>query len=159
VVTEGDAVTFSGSASDAEDGDLSASLVWTSDLDGQIGSGASFTTSGLSVGGHTVTASATDSAGASGSDAVGVTVDSATGGGISLSANGYKVKGRHNIDLSWGGASSTNVDVFRDGGLVTTTANDGAYTDATNNRGGASYSYQVCEAGTSTCSNVATVVF
>ena len=159
VVTEGDAVTFSGSASDAEDGDLSGSLVWTSDLDGQIGTGASFTTSGLSVGGHTVTASVTDSGGANGSDAVGITVESATGGGISLSANGYKVKGRHNIDLSWSGATSTDVDVFRDGALVTTTANDGAYTDATNNRGGGSYAYQVCEAGTSTCSNVANVVF
>ena len=133
--------------------------MWTSDLDGQIGTGASFTTSGLSVGGHTVTASVTDSGGANGSDAVGITVESATGGGISLSANGYKVKGRHNIDLSWSGATSTDVDVFRDGALVTTTANDGAYTDATNNRGGGSYAYQVCEAGTSTCSNVANVVF
>jgi hypothetical protein len=57
----GDLVTFTGTASDPEDGDLSASLSWTSSLDGSIGSGASFQTSGLSVGDHTITASATDS--------------------------------------------------------------------------------------------------
>ncbi len=59
---EGDPVTFSGTASDPEDGDLSASLAWTSSLDGAIGGGASFMTSSLSVGTHTITASATDAA-------------------------------------------------------------------------------------------------
>ena len=57
----GDVVTFTGTATDPEDGDLSASLSWTSSLDGPIGSGASFETSSLSVGTHTITASATDS--------------------------------------------------------------------------------------------------
>lgn len=78
---------------------------------------------------------------------------------ISLTANGYKNKGRHTVDLSWNGAASTNVDIFRDGSLIATTANDGAYTDAMNSRGGGSYSYQVCEAGTSTCSSQVTVSF
>jgi extracellular elastinolytic metalloproteinase len=158
--TEGDAITFSGSATDAEDGDLSGSLAWTSSLDGSIGSGASFTTSTLSTGSHTITASVTDSGGANGSDSIGISVQ-AVGGGedISLSAVGYKVQGRHHADLTWSGATSTNVDVFRNGALITTTANDGFHTDATNNRGGATYDYQVCEAGTTTCSNVATVVF
>ena len=66
--------TFTGDATDAEDGDLTASLAWTSDLDDAIGSGGSFTTSGLSVGSHTITASVTDSGGASGSDSVQITV-------------------------------------------------------------------------------------
>lgn len=83
-----------------------------------------------------------------------------TGGDdISLSANGYKVKGRHNIDLIWDGAGSANVDIYRDSQLLTTTGNDGAYTDSTNNRGGAVYSYQVCEAGTSMCSSEVNVIF
>lgn len=81
------------------------------------------------------------------------------GGGITLSATGYKVRGVHTIDLSWSGATSTDVDVYRNGGFVVTTANDGAYTDSTGNKGGGSYDYQVCEAGTGTCSNVATVTF
>lgn len=158
--TEGDAITFTGSASDTEDGDLSASLVWTSSADGQIGTGASFTTSTLSTGSHTITASVTDSGGANGADSIGISVQAAGGGGgISLSATGTKVKGVHTVDLAWSGATSTNIDVFRNGALITTTANDGAHTDSTGQKGGATYDYQVCEAGTTTCSNVATVVF
>ncbi len=58
----GDPVTFTGTASDPEDGDLSAVLSWTSSINGQIGLGASFQTAGLSPGSHTITASATDAA-------------------------------------------------------------------------------------------------
>lgn len=46
----------------------------------------------------------------------------------------------------------------RNGQRVTTTANDGAYTDNVG-KGSATYSCVVCEAGTSTCSNEVTVVF
>ena len=78
---------------------------------------------------------------------------------ISLSANGYKVKGNQRVDLTWSGAGSANVDVFRNNVKITTTANDGAYTDAINKKGSGTYTYRVCEAGTSTCSNNSTVVF
>src|SRR5207253_3547739 len=43
-------VTFGASATDATDGDLSGGLVWTSDIDGPIGSGPSFFTNTLRVG-------------------------------------------------------------------------------------------------------------
>ena len=76
-----------------------------------------------------------------------------------MSASGYKVRGLKKADLEWSGANSTNVDVYRDGGLMTATANDGAYTDNIDQRGGGSYTYQVCEAGTDTCSNEAVVAF
>lgn len=84
-----------------------------------------------------------------------------TGGGadITLTASGYKVKGGQRVDLSWGATSTSNVDVYRNGTVITTTANDGAYTDALNTKGGGSYAYQVCEAGTTTCSATVTVVF
>ncbi|HEX2164539.1 MAG TPA: M36 family metallopeptidase, partial [Thermoanaerobaculia bacterium] len=158
--TEGDAVTFSGGASDAEDGDLSAGLVWTSSRDGQIGSGAAFTTTALSAGSHTITATVTDSGNLSGSDSIAISVQAAGGGGgITLAASGRKVKGVQTVDLSWSGAASTSVDVFRNGALITTTANDGAHTDSTGQKGGGTHQYQVCEAGTSVCSNVASVVF
>ncbi len=78
---------------------------------------------------------------------------------ITLSATGYKVKGLQTVDLTWSGATSTSVDVYRNGARITTTANDGAYTDAINKKGGGSYTYKVCEAGTTTCSNEATVTF
>jgi len=83
---EGANVTFSGSASDAEDGDLTASLSWSSNLDGAIGSGGSFSISTLSVGTHTVTASVTDSGGLSGSAAITVTI-AAVGGPITVTLN------------------------------------------------------------------------
>lgn len=61
-VTAGASVTFTGAANDAEDGALTgASLVWRSNVDGQIGTGESFSTTALTPGQHTVTLTATDS--------------------------------------------------------------------------------------------------
>jgi hypothetical protein len=74
---EGDPITFVGNATDAQDGDLSASISWTSSINGILGTGASITTSTLSVGTHTITASVTDSGGLSGSDSITVTVQGA----------------------------------------------------------------------------------
>ncbi|MDY7094410.1 MAG: M36 family metallopeptidase [Acidobacteriota bacterium] len=76
--TQGDSVSFAGSANDAEDGNITASLSWSSSIDGAIGSGGSFSTSGLSVGSHTITASVTDSDGAPGSDSISVNVNAPT---------------------------------------------------------------------------------
>jgi subtilisin family serine protease len=78
---------------------------------------------------------------------------------LTLSAVGYKVQGLQKADLTWSGATSSNVDVFRNDVKITTTANDGAHTDNINARGGGSYTYRVCEAETSTCTNNATIVF
>jgi len=82
-----------------------------------------------------------------------------TPGQITLTARGYKVHGRQTVDLSWTGATSNNVDVYRNGVLIVTTLNDGFYTDPTVGRGHATYTYQVCNAGSQTCSNQATVRF
>src|SRR5439155_16479321 len=79
--------------------------------------------------------------------------------GITLSARGYKVQGRNTVDLSWNGATSSNIDVYRNGVLIATVLNNGFYTDRPGTRGHATYTYKVCEGGTSTCSNEATVTF
>jgi hypothetical protein len=73
-VVEGTSVSFAATASDDEDGNLGASVSWSSSRDGLIGQTASFTTAALSVGTHTITASVMDSDQASASDSVTVTV-------------------------------------------------------------------------------------
>jgi hypothetical protein len=61
-VTAGTSVTFTGSANDVEDGPLSgAALVWTSNVDGSLGTGSSFARTDLAPGMHTVTLTVTDS--------------------------------------------------------------------------------------------------
>jgi len=73
--SSGQTVSLSATASDTEDGDLSAWVEWTSDKDGFLGTGANVSTT-LSDGAHTITASVTDSGGLPGGDSVGVTVGS-----------------------------------------------------------------------------------
>jgi subtilisin family serine protease len=127
--------------------------------DGTTGTGVNPTHSYGGGGGYTVTLTVTDGGGLQ--DAVGqsVSVTEPFTGSIVLSASAGKVQGQHVVDLSWSGAGSASVDVFRDGSLVATTANDGEHRDSTGQRGGATYRYQVCEAGTSVCSGTVTVVF
>ena len=78
---------------------------------------------------------------------------------ITLSAKTRRVGGINTVRLTWSGATSTEIDVYRDSVLIVTTANDGFYADSTSDTGRARYTYQVCEAGTQTCSNEVTVSF
>ncbi len=78
---------------------------------------------------------------------------------ISLSASGFKVKGFWSANLTWSGATSSLVDVKRNGTTVATVSNSGSYTYDTNTKGSGSMTLQVCEAGTTTCSNIVTVTY
>jgi len=69
----GTTIGFQGTATDLEDGSCTSSLAWTSNLDGAIGTGGSFSKV-LQNGVHTVTASTTDSGGRTGTDTITVTV-------------------------------------------------------------------------------------
>ena len=161
----GTTITFTGSASDTQDGNVTNSLIWQSNIDGQIGTGGSFTRS-LTAGTHTITARATDAAGLTGQTSRTVTVsapssspDPSTSGGPKLTARGYKEKGNQKVDLTWSGLTATNVDVYRSNAKVKTAANSGATTDAINKKGNGSYTYKVCASGTTTCTNLETVSF
>jgi hypothetical protein len=62
---EGENIVFSGTGTDVEDGQLNdGALVWTSSIDGPIGTGPTLITSVLSPGDHDITLTATDSNGA-----------------------------------------------------------------------------------------------
>jgi hypothetical protein len=108
VINENTAVSFSGSASDAEDGSLTASLSWSSNRDGLIGTGPSFVVSSLTVGSHRITASVADSQGATGAKAISINVvrpDSFTiEKRIAVGADDAEeeLSGPHNVSLTSG---------------------------------------------------------
>ena len=90
--------------------------------------------------------------------------DAITGGGgggtspsgLSASNNGT-IKGKVQISLAWSGGAAA-VDVYRGTSKVKSAiANTGTTVDAVKVRGSGSFTYKVCNAGTTTCSNNATV--
>jgi hypothetical protein len=86
---QGTSVSFAGSATDTEDGNVTTSLTWTSSINGQIGTGGSFSTSSLSVGSHTITATATDSGSLQGSATRSISITSTS----NALSNGVPVTG------------------------------------------------------------------
>lgn len=111
---------------------------------------------------YTVSLTVTDNDGATdtASKSVTVSAEDPEPGDITLTANGYKVRGRWHADLYWTPSGTSGmVDVYRNGSIVASSQNNGSYTDATDFRGGGSLTYMVCEAGTNTCSNEVTVNF
>ena len=61
--------------------------------------------------------------------------------------------------MSWTGATSNRIDVYRNGALIVTTRNDGFYTDRIGGPPPGTFTYKVCNGGTNTCSNQKTVTF
>jgi hypothetical protein len=83
-----------------------------------------------------------------------------TPGQITLSGRGYKVQGQQRVDLSWNGATSNTIDIYRNNVLIASVSNiPGFYTDNIGARGKGTYTYRVCGAGTQNCSNQVTVRF
>jgi hypothetical protein len=74
----GSTITFTATANDAEDNDvtLTGTISWTSSKDGSIGSGGSVSKT-LTDGSHTITAQVTDSGGKTSNDSVTITVGEA----------------------------------------------------------------------------------
>jgi len=157
-LSEGVNVTFTGTATDTQDGNLTSQLRWSSNVVGEIGVGGTVAAT-LPAGSHVITATVTDSGRLTTSrqialSVVGASVPAPTA--LSLTTRAYKVKGLQRVDLTWRGTTVSSIDVYRNGTLVKTGTNDGFETDAINAKGAGTYSYRVCEAGTGVCS--ATVV-
>lgn len=75
---------------------------------------------------------------------------------ITLTAVKQKSGKWTNANLTWSGATTTNVDVYRNGSRITTTTNDRQYTDGKISSG--TFSYKVCNAGSTTvCSPTASI--
>ncbi len=112
------------------------------------------------AGTYTVQLTVTDNDGATGTASKVITVSSGLPGGITLEATARRAKGATAYaDLTWQGATGANVDVFRNGAKIKTTPNNDAYSDLIGKAVKGTYTYKVCEAGTTICSNEAAVKF
>jgi subtilisin family serine protease len=147
---------FFGSGSSDTDGTI-ITYSWNFG-DSSTGSGVNTSHTYSSGGTRTVVLTVTDNGGATNSTSHQVTVSAPTGS-FTLSANGYKVKGVQRADLSWSGSAASSFDVWRDNAKIAASVAGSSYTDNLNRKGPGSYTYKVCEAGTTTCSNEVQVVF
>jgi subtilisin family serine protease len=132
--------------------------VGAADLDGN-GTWTATWDSTDSPGQVTIEAVATDNGAQTASHSITVTVEQVQEPAISLGATAYKVRGVKHADLSWSGAISTYVDIYRDGVVIASPLNNGTFTHATGERGSGSHTYRVCEAETTICSNEVTVEY
>lgn len=79
---------------------------------------------------------------------------------ITLTVTGTKTKTSKTAHLTWTTTGAPTVDVFRNGSMLYTTDNDGTHDDSISGKGGGTFTYKVCEAGsTAVCSNEASVTF
>jgi PKD repeat protein len=109
---------------------------------------------------YNVKLTVTDNEGAFGSTSQSVTVSDGSSANITLTATGKQNKKWLILNLVWSGATSANVDIFRNEDFIITTSNDGTYSDKMSNPDVKIYTYKVCEEdSTNICSNEATVIF
>lgn len=94
--------------------------------------------------------------GCSGGDGGG---DPGTGDGLTVTTNHYKQKGVKVVELDFSGAAGSSVDVYRNGTQIGTAASAATYTDTITTKGGGTYTYKACDAGTTTCSADVSVTF
>ncbi len=127
-VQQGNSISLQATATDAEDGNLSNSISWTSSRDGALGTGASLSKV-LSVGGHTITASIVDSGGLNAVRSVSVTVTATPvpntnpTASILAPANGTQITA--GTSIAFRGAASDNEDGDLSSSLKWTSSRDG----------------------------------
>ena len=155
VETDGLTAYFDASGSSDADGSIEG-YSWDFG-DGNKANGVTVSHTYAYSGTYTVRLTVADNEGALGTTTQSVTVSGDSD--IVLSATGYKLRGLQKARLDWYGTAAERVDVYRNNVWITTTANSGSHIDNIDQRGRGTYIYQICEAGTGTCSNEATVVF
>lgn len=143
--------SFDGSASSDSDGSIVA-FAWDFG-DGNSATGASASNTYASAGSFSVSLTVTDDGGATNTSSRNIEVVDPNGGPtitLSISVNGNP--NRPNVNLSWNGATTNQVDIRRNGSVISTTNNDGSFRDRPGS--GGNFTYEVCNQGSTTaCSN------
>ena len=112
------------------------------------------------VGTHTITASVTDAGGLTDTETRTITITAAPAPTITLTTSGFKVKGVRNVNLTWTPTGGGTMDVYLGSSIVVdVTPNDGAHTYVIGGKGAGSFTFKVCQTGTTVCSNTSTVNF
>ena len=123
VSTEGDSVTFQGTATDNEDGTLSSQIQWISSRDGPLATDNLFSLTTLSAGTHAITAQVTDSGGLSDTDSITITVNAPIQTSVTITSpqNNETVKGKFTITVDTSGFEGlTTVKFIVDGETIAT---------------------------------------
>nr|WP_246722833.1 S8 family serine peptidase [Aliikangiella sp. G2MR2-5] len=143
--------SFDGSASSDSDGNI-VSYSWSF--------GASTATANhtfAASGDYTVSLTVTDNEGATHTSTKTVSVsDGSEPPAADITLSGSRSGNGRSITLNWNGATGANVDVYVNGSLNGTTANDGSVSYSVNKRN--TYTFTICEEGSTTaCSNTITL--
>jgi hypothetical protein len=158
---QGSSISFAGSASDAQDGNISSRIQWK-DNGVSIGSGNLLSKLLSLVGVHTITATVTDNNGATASSQVAITITLLPSGGTTATLTLSKAvasDGTQKVYLRWSGLAGLYLDVWRNGTKTQTTPNDGYVGDVLPTKTPGTYSYKLCTSGTTTCTNTASISF
>jgi PKD repeat protein len=139
--------TFTDQSSSAS----SSITTWAWDFgDGAKASRQKVTHTYATTGVYSVALTVTDDAKASATTIVNITVAVSK---IIVTAKAVKIKGGNRVDLTWTGATTPSVEIYRNNQKLITVANTGKFTDNSPGKGSlAGYTYRVCEIGLTYCS-------
>jgi hypothetical protein len=136
-------------------------VTWANDRGGSgTASGATSWSIGsiaLQGGTNVITVTARDAAGNTGTDVLSVTYTPPSSSSVVLSGQLVPTKWRKMAQLTWTTASWGSAAVYRNGVKIRTTTNDGSFSDSLRYPG--SYTYKVCDAYGTACSNTVTLYY
>jgi subtilisin family serine protease len=117
---------------------------------GAQASGQKVTHTYASAGTYSVALTVTDALNSSATTTMNITVSVSK---ILVIAKASKVKGANLVDLTWTGAMTPSVEIYRNNQKLITVTNSGQFTDNNPGKGSLTgYTYRVCEIGLTYCS-------
>jgi len=155
--------TVSGKVTDVPGAPIEGAKVELAGIGHYTDSNGDYSIGGVAAGDYQITASAvgfnpsTQNISVNDNMTVNFTLSEITVSDISLSAVLRKVRGWRYVDLTWTGATGTEVIIKVNGSVHSNTANDGEHT-LDLERSSGTFTFQVCQTDGITCSNIVTLL-